>query len=193
MATNFTFPVDELIAPANPTTPMANAIIAGQAAELPTRSAANINAPYPDDELTNLSGQPDLWATEDNVEDIIAPISQDQDITKVVEKEVLRAEAMVLVTNLAEKQTATIISDLTTKVLEGYKTDLASRKEWEELNKQIIDLAKLLVKKKVYAGEVVANVKYPIIINACIQFASRAYPELIKGNDIVKAKIVGND
>lgn len=193
MATNFEFPVDELIAPANPTTPMANAIIAGQAAQLPTRSGANINAPYPDEELTNLSGQPDLWATEDNVEDIIAPISQDQDTTNVVEKEVLRAEAMVLVTNLAEKHPATVISDLTTKVLEGYKTDLASRKEWEELNKQIIDLAKLLVKKKVYAGEVVANVKYPIIINACIQFASRAYPELIKGNDIVKSKVIGSD
>ena len=63
MATNYEFPVDELIAPANPTTPMANAIIAGQAAQLPTRSVANINAPYPDEELTNLSGQPELWAS----------------------------------------------------------------------------------------------------------------------------------
>ncbi len=194
MTTNFTFPVDELINPANQSTPMANAIIAGQAAELSTQNiepSLNIDPLF--DEQTNLSGQPDLWATEENVEDIIAPLPNDAGVANFVEKEVLRAEAMVLVTNLAEKQTAAIISDLTTKVLEGYKTDLASRQDWEALNLQIIDLAKLLVKKKVYAGEVVANVKYPIIINACIQFASRAYPELIKGNDIVKAKIVGND
>ncbi len=111
----------------------------------------------------------------------------------VIEKEVLRAEALVLVTNIAEKQSQETLADLTTKVLEGYKIDLASRTEWEELNKQIIDLVKLVVKKKTYAGEVVANVKYPLIINACMQFAARAYPEIIKGNDVVKSKVIGND
>ena len=111
----------------------------------------------------------------------------------MIEKEVLRAEASVLITNLADKQSRETLSDITTKVLEGYKIDLESRKEWEALNEQIIDLAKLLVKRKTYAGEVVANVKYPLIINACIQFAARAYTEIIKGNEVVKSKVIGND
>jgi len=134
-----------------------------------------------------------VWASEEPVNDIITDTDQSGEFLQVIEKEVLRAEAMVLITNIAPKQPEKILSDLTTKVIEGYKLDLDSRKEWEELNKQIIDLAKLLVKKKTYAGEVVANVKYPLIINACLQFAARAYPEMIKGTDIVKGKVIGKD
>jgi chaperonin GroES len=196
MATNgFEFPVEELVNPGNPATPMANAIIAGQAAKLPTRTNATLNTgtSLPDDEQASLVGQVPFWATEEPIEDIIAPVQADPLTTALVEKEALRAEAVVLITNLADKQSKEVLADITTKVLEGYKLDLASRTEWEALNVQIIDLAKLLVKKKVYAGEVVANVKYPLIINACIQFAARAYPELIKGNEVVKGKVVGTD
>jgi chaperonin GroES len=136
-----------------------------------------------------------IWATEEPVEEMLtsadAPPMEDLDLA--IEKEVLRAEAAVLITNLAPKQSSEVIADLTTKVIEGYKTDLETLKDWQELNLQIIDLAKLLVKKKTYAGDIVANVKYPLIINACIQFAARAYPEIIKGNDVVKHKVIGND
>jgi len=190
MATNYEFPVEELVNPGNPATPMANAIIADAR---PTQSAAFANTNLPDDEIASLAREVPFWATEEPVEDIIAPVASDPMLTALVEKEALRAEAVVLITNLADRQSKDVIADLTTKVLEGYKIDLASRAEWEKLNEQIIDLAKLLVKKKVYAGEVVANVKYPLIINACIQFAARAYPELIKGNEVVKGKVVGTD
>lgn len=195
MATNYEFPVDELINPSNPATPVANAILASKAPQMPTRTNTTLNVPanLPDEEQATLTGNVPMWATEEPVEDIIAPIPSDPVVTALVEKEALRAEAVVLITNLVDKQSKEVIADLTTKVFEGYKIDLASRKEWEELNKQIIDLAKLLVKKKVYAGEVVANVKYPLIINACIQFAARAYPEIIKGSEVVKGKVIGND
>jgi len=196
MANNgFEFPVEELVDPGNPATPMANAIIAGQATKSPTRTNSTLNtgSNLPDDEQASLMGQVPFWATEEPIEDIINPVQVDPMMTALVEKEALRAEAVVLITNLADKQNKETLADITTKVLEGYKLDLASRTEWEALNVQIIDLAKLLVKKKVYAGEVVANVKYPLIINACIQFAARAYPELIKGNEVVKGKVVGSD
>jgi hypothetical protein len=147
-------------------------------------------------EVSNVSAaEVPVWASEQPVDDILqeGQTQADADLIPIIEKEVLRAEAAVLITNLAEKQTAEVLSDITTKVLEGYKVDLASRAEWEELNKQIIDLAKLIVKKKTYNGEIVANVKYPLIINACIQFAARAYPEIIKGNKVVTGKVVGAD
>lgn len=150
-------------------------------------------------ESTNMQydqpGAGNIWALEEPVDDLLTSGAvPDQAIVELaIEKEVLRAEAAVLITNLAPKQPAEVLADLTTKVLEGYKTDLATCADWYELNSQIIDLAKLLVKKKTYAGDVVANVKYPLIINACIQFAARAYPEIIKGNDVVKGKILGAD
>jgi len=148
----------------------------------------NLEVPQP-----GMDSTPPVWASEEAVSDIIAPDQSDDMFNAVVEKEVLRAEAAVMITNLVPQQSDEIIKDLTTKVFEGYKTDLASREDWESLNTQIIDLAKLLVKKKTYAGEVVANVKYPLIINACIQFAARAYPEIVKGNEVVKSKVIGND
>lgn len=146
-------------------------------------------------EQADISGDVPVWASEQPVSDIINETEQGlgTEIEMLVEKEVLRAEAVVLVTNIAAQQSVDVLSDITTKSLEGYKLDLASRNDWENLNKQIIDLAKLEVKKKTYAGEVVANVKYPLIIDACIQFASRAYPELIKGNNVVKGKVIGSD
>jgi len=146
-----------------------------------------------------IGGMP-VWATEEPIEEFTNPAigpnpnqPESEGLFQEVEREILRAEAAVLITNLAPKQSKEVLADLTTKVIEGYKTDLETLKEWYELNKQIIDLAKLLVKKKTYAGDVVANVKYPLIINACIQFAARAYPELINGNEIVKGKVLGND
>jgi chaperonin GroES len=146
-------------------------------------------------EQSNITGDVPIWASEQPVEEILAEQNQplDDGTLKAIEKEILRAEALVLVSNIADKQSPDVISDITTKSLDGYKIDLASRIEWEALNLQIIDLAKLHVKKKTYAGEVVANVKYPLIIDACIQFASRAYPELIKGNNVVRGKVIGSD
>jgi chaperonin GroES len=170
--TGLEFPVDEL----------ENSQPAQIAQDLPTDEISNVNA----------ADKP-VWATEEAVEDIIAPLPEDGQLEQAIQKEALRAEALISLTNIAEQQNEETITDITTKVLEGYKIDVASRKEWEELNKQIIDLAKLLVKKKLYNGEVVANVKYPLIINACIQFAARAYPEIIKGNEVVKGKVIGND
>ncbi len=149
----------------------------------------------PDQEVASINdADVPVWASEQPVEDIIAEdAQQNADLIPVIEKEVLRAEAVVLLTNLADKQSADVIADITQKVLEGYKIDLASREDWAKLNEQIIDLAKLLVKKKTYNGEVVANVKYPLIINACMQFAARAYPEIVKGNSVVKGKVIGAD
>lgn len=155
--------------------------------ETPEESPVNLEIPQ--------TGARPIFAMEEPVEDIITSGegTSEEAFAQAVEKEVLRAEAAVLITNIAPTQDDNTIADLTTKVLEGYKLDLDTRNEWEELNKQIIDLAKLLVKKKTFAGDVVANVKYPLIINACIQFAARAYPEIIKGNDIVKGKVIGAD
>jgi len=166
--------------------------------DLDRQSSALAGAPVEQDlvdqEIANLPQAP-IWASEQPVEEILAEqeAPNDELTEQLIVKEVLRAEAQVLITNLAAQQSVDVIADLTTKTIEGYKTDLASRTEWEELNKQIIDLAKLHVKKKTYAGEVVANVRYPLIINACIQFASRAYPELIKGNNVVRGKVNGDD
>jgi len=95
--------------------------------------------------------------------------------------------------NIAESLDQDQIDKIGAKVVEGYHTDKDSRADWERSSKEVMEIAKLAIKKKTYAGEQVANVKYPIITNSAIQFAARAYPEIIQGTDVVKSKVVGND
>jgi len=102
-------------------------------------------------------------------------------------------EARHAMTNIAEDLEQDVIDTIAAKVVDDYNTDKDSRATWERSNAEILKLAKLEIKKKTYAGEQVANVKYPIITNAAIQFAARAYPEIIKGTDVVKPKIIGQD
>jgi len=138
---------------------------------------------------------PEVWSEETFVDDIQSPEDFDPtaDIESEIAPEALRIESLIMITNLAPKQSEDVLSLITTKVFEGYDVDLRSRAEWESSNKAIIELVKLEVKKKTYAGSAVANVKYPLITNACIQFAARAYPEMVKGNEVVKGKVIGKD
>lgn len=76
---------------------------------------------------------------------------------------------------------------------EGYEGDEQSRTEWKLRNKEGMKLAMQLAGKKDSPFENAANVMYPLISVSAIQFASRAYPNLIPGWDIVRAKVIGAD
>lgn len=115
--------------------------------------------------------------------------SQEQEILSIID----RLEARHAMVNIAEDLDQDVIDTIAAKVIDDFNTDKDSRDVWEESNRELMKLAKLEVEKKTYAGERVANVKYPIITNAAIQFAARAYPEIIKGADVVKPKIIGED
>ena len=125
-------------------------------------------------------------------EEYIEPI-QEPDQTTQLKTIMDMVEARHAMTNIAEDLDQDIIDKIAAKVVEDYNTDKGSRSQWEEANMEIMSLAKLVIEKKTYAGERVANVKYPIIANAAIQFSARAYPEIIKGTDVVKPKVIGED
>jgi len=95
--------------------------------------------------------------------------------------------------NIAEGVEDTILSNIGDKVTRGYDLDLASRSEFDELNKEAMKLAKQVYEKKNFPWENAANVRYPLITVASIQFASRAMPEIVPNSNIVKVKIVGED
>jgi chaperonin GroES len=115
--------------------------------------------------------------------------TQDQEILSIIDQ----LEARHAMTNIAEDLEQGIIDTIAAKVIDDFNTDKDSRNVWEESNRELIKLAKLDTETKTYAGERVANVKYPIITNAAIQFAARAYPEIITGADVVKPKVIGED
>jgi chaperonin GroES len=75
----------------------------------------------------------------------------------------------------------------------GYEIDKETLEPWTKKNNEAIKLAEQVWEQKSTPFSNAANVKYPAIAIASIQFAARAYPEFVKGMDIVKGFVIGED
>jgi chaperonin GroES len=95
--------------------------------------------------------------------------------------------------NLAPGVDPTVLTKMGQVCIEEYDIDKESRREWEELNEFAIELATQVVEAKNEPFDGASNIKYPTLSTAAIQFGARAYPQLLQGNNIVKAKVVGQD
>ena len=100
---------------------------------------------------------------------------------------------------LASKNIATLLTDedlqkIGDDVVNGYQTDLASREPWEKDLETWTKLALQIGEKKTYPWQGAANIKFPLLATAAMQFEARAYPTLVPSNGkIVKCKTVGAD
>jgi chaperonin GroES len=56
-----------------------------------------------------------------------------------------------------------------------------------------MDLAMQVAQEKSWPWPKAANVKYPLITTAAIQFSARAYPAIVRGADVVKGQVIGPD
>lgn len=96
--------------------------------------------------------------------------------------------------NLAEEIDEHDLISIGNKVVDGYENDLASRSPWEKDLKTWTELALQITGEKTYPWPNAANIKYPLLSTAAMQFAARAYPTLIPSNgNIVKCRINGYD
>lgn len=71
----------------------------------------------------------------------------------------------------------------------GYTIDKSSRKEWEDRMAMANKLALQVMDKKTSPWQGASNVKFPLVTVAAMQYAARAYPALIPGDDLVKVKV----
>lgn len=78
-------------------------------------------------------------------------------------------------------------------VVEGYLNDDMSRADWLKRNEDYMKLATQVMEKKTFPWDGAANVKFPLLTTAALQFASRAYASLVPSFDVVKAKVIGQD
>lgn len=74
-----------------------------------------------------------------------------------------------------------------------YEDDLESCAEYRELNKRITKLLSPYLEAKSYPYENSSNVNIPLVLNACISFASRAYGILFKDDELCYVKTMGDD
>lgn len=76
----------------------------------------------------------------------------------------------------------------------GYDADLQSRSHWEKFLDDWTKLALQVTEHKTFPWNGAANVKYPLLAIAALQFHARAYPSLIPSNGkVVKCKVIGAD
>lgn len=95
--------------------------------------------------------------------------------------------------NLASRFTEQDLVNLGHWVRDGYDRDEQSRSAWARRTQAAMDLALQVVKDKSFPWPTSANVAFPLVTIASLQFHSRAYPALVSGTDVVKCRVVGPD
>lgn len=87
-----------------------------------------------------------------------------------------------------------VLDHMASKILEGYEADERSRQAWLDVTKEYLELALLVRRGKSWPWPKAANVKYPLIATAAMQFSARAYPALVPSDgSIVKARVSAVD
>lgn len=84
------------------------------------------------------------------------------------------------------------LATLGAEVCEGYETDLASINDWRNNVRMALEAAtQSKPEDKNYPWNKASNVNYPIITVAAQQFAGRAYPAIVKGDEVIGVKVIG--
>jgi chaperonin GroES len=95
--------------------------------------------------------------------------------------------------NIAEDIDDELKKTIGYEVHRDYETDLHSRSEWAESAKRAMNIALQVRQPKNYPFQGAANIKYPLVTVAALQFGARAYPAIVDGNRIVKCQVLGKD
>ena len=94
--------------------------------------------------------------------------------------------------NLADRFSEEDRARIGSWVLRGFHADKQSRSAWERRMEAALDLAMQVVKEKNFPWPGAANVAFPLVTIASMQFHARAYPEIIQGTRVVKTRIIGD-
>lgn len=95
--------------------------------------------------------------------------------------------------NIAEFLDKDTLNKIGAQVVQEYNADESSRSDWLKRYKRNLELATQTEEIKSHPWPNASNVKYPLLLNAGLQFHARAFPALIPGAGIVTGKVIGKD
>lgn len=75
----------------------------------------------------------------------------------------------------------------------GYTIDEDSREEWKRTVDEAMKIAKQCTEAKNHPWPGASNIKFPLITDAAIDYASRTLPEIIQNEQVVKCATMGAD
>ena len=96
-------------------------------------------------------------------------------------------------TNLCDQIDDKELNLMGERIVEWFNEDEFSREDWKLRTESWLKLATQVVEKKTYPWPDSANVKFPLLTTAAMQFAARAYPALVPGSSLVTGMVVGQD
>jgi hypothetical protein len=93
--------------------------------------------------------------------------------------------------NLAESMDESVLQKLSKQLVDDYKRDRISRKDWEQSYTKGLDLLgfKYIENTRPFKGS--ASVTHPLLAEAVTQFQAQAYKELLPSDGPVRTKVLG--
>lgn len=128
-----------------------------------------------------------------SLDDFMAEDEQDDFNRQMPDNPLDRLAEFMAADNIAEMLSDEELGEIGARVVREYKVDKNSRSDWEDDQAEAMDLAMQVAEEKNYPWPKAANVKYPLLTSASIQFAARAYPAIVNGPEIVRCKVNGAD
>lgn len=95
--------------------------------------------------------------------------------------------------NFADGLEESQLAEIAAQVIEDFDMDKDSMADWLQRMERGLDLANLVKQDKSYPFDGAANIKYPLVTSAALQFNARAYPAIAAPDRVVKVKVWGSD
>lgn len=94
--------------------------------------------------------------------------------------------------NVADLLSDKKLTEVSGRVIDGFDQDEGTMGEWRDITEKAMDIAKQTLDQRNEPLVMSSNVKYPAITQAGIEFASRTYPEFVKGDRVARFRVVGS-
>ena len=95
--------------------------------------------------------------------------------------------------NIADAMDEDSLEKIGEELKKGFEIDVQSRQKWMDENESWMKLATQYKENKTFPWPGAANVKYPLVTTAAMQFSARAYPSLVPNQVPVKAVVRGKE
>ena len=127
-------------------------------------------------------------------EEVVTPDSEEVDIE--IEGEKSEVEEVIDLTeqfysNLAEEMSDDVLQRISNQLLDDYKKDRVSRKDWETSYTSNLDLLGIKHTEMTRPFKGSASVTHPLLSEAVTSFQAQAYKELLPSSGPVKTRVLG--
>jgi len=126
----------------------------------------------------------------DDMDQDVSPDGNPEARLSVFDELTSNMEKTNLAKDINDSNSLTKIADI---VMRGYSIDKDSRQDWEDRNEKILGLIKFSMEPGEFPFKNSSDAKFPLLLVSAIQFSSRAYQNIVKGRDVVKAVVNGAD